>query len=267
MTGVEHEPPRRSIADAYQDLLAPLDEGYRRSLIGRLAQGFYEGWTPTRPELAVLIAEDTGRLGANHGLETRSAQVTGPGASTATSIDSRPPPSPATAVTRPGHAKGSSGEGETFTRHNRAAPAVIASFEVDCGELSPRYRFIARSLGTAGMVKRGSDLCRLVFLNYELRPLIDRDEWPSIPMLFDAPIICSPDHLVPVADGDGQDQHHKVAGSRVIARRGPWPLSGRVKLVRFRISQQTPPGRPPDPTPAGTLIVDLSGKRAVWRHG
>src|SRR6476469_6999978 len=82
MKGPETRQP--SIADGYRDLLLRLDEEYRRSLIHRLTQGFYEGWRPTRRELAALIAQETG-------------QPVSP-----THADTAPSPAPATATfTRP----------------------------------------------------------------------------------------------------------------------------------------------------------------------
>ena len=66
------EPARPgSIADRYEDLLATLDDGARRGLIHRLSVGYYEGWRPSREEVANLIARETGRITESEYLEGR----------------------------------------------------------------------------------------------------------------------------------------------------------------------------------------------------
>jgi hypothetical protein len=51
-----------NIADAYVDLMKYLNPAQRRGLTSRLAIGFYEGWRPSRGELADLIAVELGVL-------------------------------------------------------------------------------------------------------------------------------------------------------------------------------------------------------------
>ena len=50
-----------SIADRFADLLAPLSVRRRRGLIARLSVGYYEGWRPTRAEVAELVAQELRR--------------------------------------------------------------------------------------------------------------------------------------------------------------------------------------------------------------
>lgn len=52
-----------NVADPYRDLLSRLDERRRRGLVHRLAVGYYEGWRPTRDEIADLVALETGQIG------------------------------------------------------------------------------------------------------------------------------------------------------------------------------------------------------------
>jgi hypothetical protein len=52
----------RNIADPFQDLLSELDDGPRSGTTQRLATGYYEGWRPTRTQLANLIAREAGRM-------------------------------------------------------------------------------------------------------------------------------------------------------------------------------------------------------------
>lgn len=50
-----------NIADRFADLLAPLSPRRRRGLIARLSQGYYEGWRPSRSEVAALVAQELRR--------------------------------------------------------------------------------------------------------------------------------------------------------------------------------------------------------------
>lgn len=50
-----------SIADRFADLLAPLSSRRRRGLIARLSVGYYEGWRPSRAEVAELVAQELRR--------------------------------------------------------------------------------------------------------------------------------------------------------------------------------------------------------------
>ena len=227
VTTNESDVRRPSIADAYQDLLAPLEEAHRRSLIVQLAQGYYEGWRPTRRQLAAVIAEDNRDRAMDDDAPAITPAVIG---------------------------------------HGKTDPLVLAAFEVDCGELAPGYQFLARSLSNAGMVKRGTELCRLAFLNYELRPMASAAEHPPFPMIFTAPITCCPDQSATWADGDGQGRHHTVTRGRVIARRGPWPIPATVQRIRFMINRQIEIGDDPaGRTAAGVLLVDIGSGRAAWR--
>jgi hypothetical protein len=61
-------PPERSptrtptIADNYADLLRPLNNQQRRAMILRLTFGYYDGWRPSRREMADLVAIELGTL-------------------------------------------------------------------------------------------------------------------------------------------------------------------------------------------------------------
>jgi len=60
----DHQPVRavRNIADPYRDLLAALGDAQRRGMVHRLSVGFYEGWSPTRAEVARLVDLELGRM-------------------------------------------------------------------------------------------------------------------------------------------------------------------------------------------------------------
>jgi len=55
---VDPHPATPNIADRFADLLAPLSPRRRRGLIARLSQGYYEGWRPTRAEVAALVTQE-----------------------------------------------------------------------------------------------------------------------------------------------------------------------------------------------------------------
>jgi hypothetical protein len=50
-----------NIADRFADLLAPLPSRSRRGLVARLARGYYEGWRPSRAEVAELVNQELRR--------------------------------------------------------------------------------------------------------------------------------------------------------------------------------------------------------------
>jgi hypothetical protein len=50
-----------NIADRFADLLAPLSARRRRGLIARLSVGYYDGWRPSRAEVAELVAQELRR--------------------------------------------------------------------------------------------------------------------------------------------------------------------------------------------------------------
>jgi hypothetical protein len=55
--GASNQPvPQPSIADRYSDLLELLDRHQRQGLIVRLTVGYYDGWRPSRSEVADLVA-------------------------------------------------------------------------------------------------------------------------------------------------------------------------------------------------------------------
>jgi hypothetical protein len=61
VTAARRSGPTPSIADFYADLLQPLNERQRKGLISRLSVGYFEGWRPTRQEMAQLVAEELRR--------------------------------------------------------------------------------------------------------------------------------------------------------------------------------------------------------------
>src|SRR6478735_12691194 len=58
LTSQRRPPPH--ISDGYADLLEPLSERQRRAITLQLTIGFYEGWRPSRAEIAELVAAELG---------------------------------------------------------------------------------------------------------------------------------------------------------------------------------------------------------------
>src|SRR6476469_2533177 len=54
--------PTPNIADQFADLLEPLDDRKRRGMISWIAIRFYDGWRPSRDEIADLVAVEVGTL-------------------------------------------------------------------------------------------------------------------------------------------------------------------------------------------------------------
>lgn len=54
------QPSPASVTDGLEDLLDLLPAHRRRGLISQLTVGYYEGWRPSRSEVADLIAIDIG---------------------------------------------------------------------------------------------------------------------------------------------------------------------------------------------------------------
>ena len=50
-----------NIADRFADLLKPLSRRRRNALIAQLSRGYYDGWHPTRAEVAELVIEELRR--------------------------------------------------------------------------------------------------------------------------------------------------------------------------------------------------------------
>jgi hypothetical protein len=68
----------RSIADHYSDLLSFLDTNRQRlGWIHRLVEGYYDGWRPSRGEVADLIAVDLGVLTIDEAAQRHVRRTTG----------------------------------------------------------------------------------------------------------------------------------------------------------------------------------------------
>jgi hypothetical protein len=68
-------PTARRIDDRYADLLALLPPDRRQAIVIRLAHGYYEGWTPSRAQMADLVGVELGVITVSEGI-TRERQRT-----------------------------------------------------------------------------------------------------------------------------------------------------------------------------------------------
>lgn len=250
-----------SIADDYCDLLAQLGEGKRQGMIRRLAVGFYDGWAPSRAELAVLVDFELGRITEEEFFATR-LPATPVAADGARCTDPRVDADPA--ATGPVRVPTLSAT-QLPTSTN---PGRKAAFNVDCGELARCFRFVATRLRGAGWTIRDAVNYRLVFLDYVLLPVVPTDRQQIAtgrPAPFDATILCVPDLPAPWSAADGRSSRHIIGPQGISGSRGPWPVPTGVRLIKFVISRQPALGARPSVRPAGVLLVDLVGGRASWK--
>ena len=66
-----------NVADQYEDLLRPLSRQARRGMVVQLTRGFYDGWRPSRRELADVVAVELGILGVDESLERQRMRRAG----------------------------------------------------------------------------------------------------------------------------------------------------------------------------------------------
>lgn len=264
-SGYHEDRHTRNVADPFQDLLSVLDDGPRRGFVQRLATGYYEGWQPTRAQVANLIAREMGRITEDEYV----ALLRVPNSQQEPRQD--PPIDGSSLVVREERSRTGLTEVPYAARAaggNRAQanPLRIQAFTVACGELAARSDFVARGLSSGGWVQRSNRMYRLVSLHYELIPRQAVREGSKRPVIFTAPITCMPDTPAPHEPSDGQSVAHTMGSGRVIGVRGPWPVSPGVRQLKFLIYQQAPPDHEPDRQPAGALWVDLKKGEAHWRQ-
>lgn len=261
INGPQAHPPK-NIADQYHDLLSELDDGPRMGLVQRLAVGYYEGWRPTRTQVANLISREAGRMTEDEYLSLlRSGTAREPrqrlpvqGLRVVQQAD-RPTPTD----------RQKDGD---IGRAGRAEPnsSRMQNFTVVCGQLLASADFVARGLSSGGWVHRGNAMYRLVSLHYEIVPQMASSDGAHEPRVFSAPITCLPDIEAPHESTDGTSALHTVRPGRVMGVRGPWPVSPVARQLQFLIYPQPSPSNAARQHPAGALWVDLRKGHAHWRH-
>ena len=66
-----------TIADQYSDLLGLLNARQRRAIVVQLSVGYYEGWRPTRSEIADLVAVELNLMTADECLQRQRLRNAG----------------------------------------------------------------------------------------------------------------------------------------------------------------------------------------------
>jgi len=267
-----------SIADPYDDLLATLDDGRRRGLVHRLSVGYYEGWRPSRDEVANIVARETGLISESEYLAGARSPVIAP--------DPRPRSDPQRSTARSNGSAPTVGQGPARPAQptppaggdHRRAPAIeralprpdIQEFTADCGELLPGLRFVVRGLSRGDWVLRAEHRCRLITLDYELVPISGTRRASAIDGVdlsprFTAPIIVVPDSsTAPLTAEEVSNLVHQDAAGRITGSRGPWPVAAGTQELRFLIYPEVAPGRRRGLRPAGRLRVDIRAGQAHW---
>jgi len=251
------QPPQANIADQYRDLLGQLDENRRRGVVQQLADGYYQGWRPSRAELAKLISRGAGGDGPiQPSVHPVAAQPRRRETTAGASAQKHQRPS----SVRPKIQSGG-------PAHSAPALPVLASFSVDCGELVQHFRFVATSLTHDDTTVRDRTLCRIIWLNYELIPLPSMPGGHQIaapPVIFSGPILCLSDTRAQNHQ-DGRRRQHSLNNGSVSGSRGAWPLIMTTRQMRFLIGPNPPAtGLKARQQPVGTLVVEIGTGGAQW---
>ena len=273
-----------SIADPYDDLLATLDDGRRWGLVHRLSVGYYEGWRPSREEVANIVARETGQISESEYLAGAQSPVIAP--------DPRPRGDPQRSTALSNGSAPSVGQGQARPAKptlpacgdcrrvpviERALPRPdVQEFTVDCGELLPGFRFVVRGLSRGDWVLRAEHRCRLIALDYELVPISGTGRGSSaidgfdVSLRFTAPIIVVPGNSTAPLTAEAvpnlghPDAAGRITAGRITGSRGPWPVAAGTQELRFLIYPEVAPSRRRGLRPAGRLRVDIRAGQADW---
>jgi hypothetical protein len=262
-------PGPANIADPFWDLLLPLDDARRLGFVRRLAVGYYEGWHPTRAEVALLVDIELGRVSAEQldgplpVLFDAGFGANGTADGAAHSGDTALGHQPDMIRAVRSAAIDGSDAGSTTPRRT-----ALATFNVDCGLLAAPFRLIASGLSTDGWTVRLGQRYRRAFLHYRLvtplKSLAPKSK-SMAPVFFTSAIFCVANVAAPGEPTDGLSRKHSVGPGMVTGSRGPWPIADAATTVNFLITAQSPPGVRQRRHPAGSLSVNLRSGAAVWR--
>jgi hypothetical protein len=161
--------------------------------------------------------------------------------------------------------------------------AMMLVFDVDCGELVPGHRFIARGLGGPFLVPIPEDWDgdvaqyrqMLEFekaggypgftLEYELVPGVRRAEADGDFFRYLVGVSYEADVELPWWPNDGGAIAPFEGGAATHGSRGDWPLPPDATILRFSLASPNTAGFADHENPAGELLVDLAQGTAVWR--
>jgi hypothetical protein len=144
---------------------------------------------------------------------------------------------------------------------------MMLSFDVDCGELVPGHRLIARGLTSSGTMSFPSwdedeVECAAFSFEYELVPGVREGEFRSafgyiVGIGYDA------DVELPWEPSDSGAIAPALGGASTHGSRGDWPLPDGARVLTFTLVAVTPSGWQAE-QPAGELVVDLADGSARW---
>jgi hypothetical protein len=163
--------------------------------------------------------------------------------------------------------------------------AMMLSFDVDCGELTPGHRFVARGLGGpfrastrdrwSGDDPEDPQLMAefeeaggypAFTLEYELVPGVAAAEAEGEGGFsrFLVEVSCDADVKLPWYPNDGGVIAPFEGGAATHGARGDWPLPPDAAILTFSLTGVGSNGVRHD-DPAGDLLVDLARGDAIWR--
>ncbi|NAZ83870.1 hypothetical protein GTR02_18835 [Kineococcus sp. R8] len=165
-------------------------------------------------------------------------------------------------------------------RSPRLSDRLLATFDLDCGELIPGHRLIARGLADEGRSKDdfrgGTDNIeqQMIGLEYELVPGITAEEAAAAgvrDLIVDAGY--SVDVPLVWSTGDERSgpssQWKPTGGPSSAGQFGPHPLPAGAGRVRFTLHPVTAEGIAAGhpygaPEPAGQVVIELGAGTARW---
>lgn len=169
----------------------------------------------------------------------------------------------------------------SIPRSPRLPEKMILSFDVECGDLFPGHRVIARGLVDGGRSRddltsrdhAGNTECQMVSLSYELVPGVTREDESSrqegraftvdATYAADVPLAWStggsgPDGLPGPGSAESYDEV-VWGGESTLGELGPWPVPEGARRLTFWL-------HPVDgDRAAGTVCVDLATGQAQWK--
>lgn len=165
-------------------------------------------------------------------------------------------------------------------RSPRLSDRLLATFDLDCGELIPGHRLIARGLADEG--RSSDDLAggtdnpeeQMVGLEYELVPGITAEE-AAAAGVHDLTVDAGYSVDVPLTWNTGDErsgplsQYEPEGGPSSAGQFGPHPLPDGARQVRFTLypvlAERVAVGHPhAGPEPAGQVVIELGAGTARW---
>jgi hypothetical protein len=152
-----------------------------------------------------------------------------------------------------------------------ASRSFLLSFDINCGELVPGHRFVARGLSDVGPLNVAEwtetvahSSVQGFALEYELLPGVPSDRSDDI-FRYLVGISYKSDVELPWDPADGGAIAPFEGGSSTHGSRGDWPLPIGARRLTFTLFGIPPGSRFPSEVPSGELVVDLDLGAAEWR--